>query len=111
METLHDTPNLEAILSKLRENFETLYGPRLSKLLLFGSTARGDSTAESDIDVLVVLNGHVTAGEEIERTGEIVAGLSLAYNVVISCVFISAKRYAAEQSPFVFNVQRDGIPI
>ena len=102
---------LAQILAELRHRLEQLYGPRLVKLVLFGSQARGDAEPGSDIDVLVVLEGPVSPGEEIERTGEIVAGLSLEYDEVIACVFMSADRFANEGSPLLLNVRREGVTI
>ncbi|MFB2979731.1 nucleotidyltransferase domain-containing protein [Microseira sp. BLCC-F43] len=67
---------LKTILTQLRSQFETLYGDRLLQMILFGSQARGDARPDSDIDVLVVLKGAVNPGEEIEKTGNIVANLS-----------------------------------
>ncbi|MBI2941013.1 MAG: nucleotidyltransferase domain-containing protein [Chloroflexi bacterium] len=97
------------ILTELRRRFEALYGPRLVRLVLFGSHARGDAEPESDIDVLVVLEGAVDPGEEISRTGRAVAELSLKHDTVISCTFVSRDRYLNEQSPFLMNVRREGI--
>ena len=37
--------------------WEALLGPRLRSLVLFGSVARGDSTPDSDIDLLVIADG------------------------------------------------------
>lgn len=105
------TGRLNEILAELRRRLEELYGPRLVRLVLFGSQACGDAAPDSDIDVLVVLEGPVNAGEEIERTGELVAGLSLDNNVVIACVFVSAERFAGERSPLLLNVRREGAPI
>jgi len=102
---------LTAILPELRQHFETLYGDRLVHMLLFGSQARGDAETESDIDVLVVLQGPVDPGEEIARTGEVTALLSLKHDVVISRVFLSAEQFSSEQSPLLLNVRREGIPI
>jgi uncharacterized protein (UPF0332 family)/predicted nucleotidyltransferase len=100
---------LNTILAELRSRLEKLYGPRLVNLVLYGSQARGDADPGSDIDVLVVLEGPVNPGEEIERTGDIVAGLSLTYDEVISCVSVSTERFEHEQSPLLINVRREGI--
>jgi uncharacterized protein len=56
---------LGAILAQLRTGLEALYGPRLVHLLLYGSQARREATAESDIDVLVVLQGSVSSTWQI----------------------------------------------
>ena len=102
---------LRSLLSELRSRFEALYGPRLVRLMLFGSQARGDAEPGSDIDVLVVLEGPVRPGKEIARTGEIAAGMSLENNVVISCTFISADQFEREESPLMINVRREGVPL
>jgi predicted nucleotidyltransferase len=100
---------LAAIVMELRRHFESLYGERLVRMLLFGSQARGDAEPESDIDVLVVLQGPVDPGEEIVRSGEVTALLSLKHDVVIPRVFISAEQFSKEQSPLLLNVRREGI--
>ena len=108
---LSATTKNNLLLTNLRQKLQTIYGSRLKNLILFGSWARGDASDESDIDVLVVLGGPVNTEHEIERTGNIISDLSLTYNVVISCVFISKKRFINEQSPFVLNVHQEGIPV
>jgi len=102
---------LQNLLAELRRRFEALYGPRLVRLMLYGSQARGDAEPGSDIDVLVVLEGPVQPGEEIERTLDDVASLSLENNVVICCVFISGDKFEREQSPLMLNVRREGVPV
>ena len=102
---------LQKLLAELRRRLEALYGPRLLRLMLYGSQARGDAEPGSDIDVLVVLAGPVRPGEEIRRIGDITAGMSLENNVVISCTFISAERFEREESPLMINVRREGVPL
>ena len=102
---------LAAILAELRRHLEALYGPRLVHMVLYGSQARGDAEPGSDIDVLVVLQGPVDSYEEMKRTSQFVADLSLHYDEVISCVFISAERFRHEQSPLLMNMRREGVPV
>ncbi len=103
--------NVREITSELRNQMEKLYGERLVQVILFGSHARGDAQLSSDIDVLVVLKGDVNPGKEINRTIYIVSELSLQYDTVISCVFISHDRYLSERSPLLINVRKEGVTI
>ena len=104
-------PPVRTILAELRQALEALYGPRLLHMVLYGSQARGEAVEGSDIDVLVVLEGPVSPGEEISRTGTLVADLSLEHDVVVSCLFASAERYAEERSPWLMNIRREGITV
>ncbi|MDH4137415.1 MAG: nucleotidyltransferase domain-containing protein [Anaerolineae bacterium] len=44
------------VLARYRDALLARFPDQLQRLILFGSQARGDATAESDIDVLVVAN-------------------------------------------------------
>ena len=102
---------LHAILAELRCRLEALYGVRLLQMVLYGSQARGDANPASDIDVLVVLQGPVQSGEEIIRTGGIVADLSLRYGVVLACMFMDQEQFTDGQGPLLRNVRREGIAV
>jgi type I restriction enzyme S subunit len=97
---------IQEILTKLRQGLELLYGERLVGLYLFGSFARAEATPESDVDVLIVLDEVTDYGREIERTGHLVSGLSLDYDVSISRVFVSSAAWRHRDSPFLANVRR-----
>lgn len=102
---------LKNILTQLRSHFEQLYGDRLTQMVLYGSQARGDADPDSDIDVLVVLKAPVQAGEEIDRTLQIVAHLSLQNDRVISCQFMNEEKFTNYQSPLLRNIRKEGILI
>ncbi len=103
--------NLTAILCHLKQTLTTIYGERLLHLTLFGSQARGDAEPGSDIDVLVVLKSPVNAGQEIKRTGQAIADLSLHYEVVISCLFMDETDYQTRNGALLRNIRKEGIAL
>jgi len=105
------TTKVQAIIAELRRRFEALYGRRLVRMVLYGSQARGDAEPGSDIDVLVVLKGPVAPCDEISRTIEDVADVSLQNNEVVCCVFVSEDQFQHERSPLLLNVRREGVAI
>lgn len=108
---LLSSQKLNTVLAEMRSQLNKLYGSRLVRLVLYGSQARGDALPGSDVDVLVVLAGPVEPATEIERVSPITAALSLEHDIVISCVYISEKRYIQENSPLLLNVRREGIAV
>jgi hypothetical protein len=49
-------PEISAALAKYQEALWAGCPGEIQRLILFGSYARGEATAESDVDVLVVVN-------------------------------------------------------
>ena len=98
--------SLKTILARLKQELKKHYGDRLKQLIMFGSQARGDAHPDSDIDVLVVLKGEVNAGEEIEKTGPIIASLSLEKDAVISCIFMDEYRFIHRSGPLLRNIRK-----
>lgn len=99
------------ILDELRQRFSDHYGRRLLRMVLFGSQARGDAVADSDIDVLVVLQDPVDPVAEIFATGQMVSEVSLQFTSVVSCVFAGKAQFAAGNEPLLRNIHREGIVV
>ena len=78
---------------------------------IFGSYARGDYDAESDIDVLVVLKDYKQYGREIDRTGELICSMSLDYGVTVSPIFMRERDWVKGEKPLLQNVQAEGVPV
>lgn len=104
-------PQLTEILSKLRSRLEATYEERLDSLVLFGSQARKEATADSDIDVLVVLRDRLDVPKERKRLSEFLADLCLNYEVVITCSWADTQDWQNRQSPLMINIRREGVTV
>lgn len=99
------------ILKEFKAGLERLYGKRLKNVLLYGSWARGEATEDSDIDLVVVLEGEVKPGGEIDRMIELITDINLKHGVLISVYPVSERDYLTLKSPLLMNVRREGAPV
>lgn len=65
------------LLSAIKERLVDHYGDRLRGVILFGSEARGDATDESDVDLMIVLEGPVDTGREIREITSLIYHLQI----------------------------------
>jgi predicted nucleotidyltransferase len=111
----------EKVLTRYRDALLARFPDQLQRLILFGSQARGDASAGSDIDVLVVVNweevrlpgGFYAAPFSDPRWQAIVdtaSDISLEHGVYISALVISERRFH-EWSPLIKRAKEEGIEI
>lgn len=102
---------IEPILKEIKIGLEKIYGERLKWAFLYGSYARGEAEKGSDIDVAVVLDNFDDPWGEIESTGELAAGLSLKYGVVVCLLPLRERDFLYRNSPLIRSVKSAGIPL
>lgn len=57
--------------------------PRARRIILFGSQARGDATADSDIDLLVIESEVADRGAEMVRLRRLLRPLPASFDVLV----------------------------
>lgn len=91
-----------------------LFGEKLNHLWLYGSYARGDFDAESDVDVMALVD---LPKEELaayrRRVSDISSDLDLRYDVVLSIKLQDTDTFQrfSNTLPFFKNVLKEGISI
>lgn len=99
-------------LRDLKKGLVEIYGDQLKAVYLFGSFARGEGKLpDSDIDVMIVLNGEFNYWKTYERASNLIASLSLENDIVISAKFASGMKYAQSKMPLYINARREGVAV
>jgi predicted nucleotidyltransferase len=101
----------EAVARLVAGDLAELYGSRLRRVILFGSWARGDAHPESDVDLLVVLDGMRSSWEEGRRMDEVLWRRSLESGTVISAVPIAEADVRVADRPLVMRAIAEGLPL
>jgi predicted nucleotidyltransferase len=106
------TTSERAAITEYVAHIRSQFPDRIFSVTLFGSKARGDADAESDIDLLVLVDAQ--DHEFRSELWRIASDVSLEHNVVLSVrVFAQARWSEAERTclPLYRAIVADGIPL
>jgi predicted nucleotidyltransferase len=76
------------ILRDLKNHLQNGISNSVKDIVLFGSQANGNSTEDSDYDVLIVLNKDYSSREE-NKIYDLCYDIDLKYNIIIDAHFLS----------------------
>lgn len=107
-QNLNSLPFLQVFADGLRQ----VAGESIEKILLIGSYARGDQTAESDVDLVVLLKA---SSEDLrDRIYDYLVDFMLDYEVDISLKLIdhtTFNEWRRQAEPFTRSVEMEGIEV
>ncbi len=96
----------------LLEKLVELHQGEVQQVILFGSKARGDFNADSDTDILILVN-HETWGLR-NSIWSLAAQVELSFDVIFNVQVIGVERWhqmSLERFSLCRNVERDGITL
>ena len=101
---------IEIALKQLIPGLQEIYGDLMNSVILYGSTARGNRTNDSDVDVAVLLHSGATK-EMRGQMLDLVVDLELACGKVLSVICIDYGKFSEwkDTLPFYKNIQEEGI--
>jgi len=102
----------ERAIRELKARWEGLLGDRILKLVLFGSRAHGDHSAESDIDIAVVVRE--LGRDSKDRMLDAVADSERKYLISLSTRIFSEEefnRLKKRERRIALDIEREGVPL
>lgn len=106
--------SIRDILVLFEQNVKEIMGESLSRLLVYGSYARGDYTENSDVDVMVLTSLPENKIEPVEDSlYDAAFDILMEYGIQISVIVKNEEhfKYWLGALPFYDNVEREGIEI
>lgn len=105
---------IQTLLEQYTQGLAKIYGKHLKSVILYGSYARGDFTADSDIDIMILLD---LTDMEIKAYRHQLSGLTYDFNMEhdldIKPIAKSQVHFQKwlEAYPFYSNVNREGVKL
>ena len=106
----HLTPNDRTAVSEYIECVQERFPDRVLAVTLFGSKARGDADAHSDIDLLLISSRELYWKDE-KAVVEALFDIGMDYDVIFSPLFVSSEEWEGalfKKSPIYKEIIRDG---
>ena len=96
-------------IEELLVGLKKLYGENLSRVILYGSKARGEANEGSDIDIMIVLKEIENLVQERRKVSNLVWEICYKYDLLIAETIRTEEEYLTRATPFLLNVKREGI--
>ena len=102
---------MDDILAKCKKTLREHYGVRFAGLVLYGSMARDEAKADSDIDLLVLLNGPFDYFQELRTLTDLLYPIQLVSDRLISAKPAAVDEYKRGSLQLYRNAAREGIRV
>jgi predicted nucleotidyltransferase len=98
------------LINRVKSALQDAFGPRLRGVILYGSEARGTAQPDSDIDLLVLLDGPVDYWAEVRHCIHVLYPLVLEFDRPFDATPVDVSDYEAGRWPLYREAKREGIP-
>ena len=100
---------IKPLINKIKAHLIKMYGERIKKIILYGSYVRGEVTGDSDVDILVLVDGSLNPFEVRESLSDLLFDILLEEGEPISVIAVPEHLFENYNSPFMLNVKNEGV--
>lgn len=99
----------QGVRKEIRSRLDAAFRDRLRGILLYGSEARNEAGTSSDVDLMVLLDGHVRLGRDLDTIVEALYPVQLEIDAPIHATPVSAKVFEAGEWGVYRSARREGV--
>lgn len=100
---------IKHLVSKIKEHLIKSYGERIKQVILYGSHVRGETTKDSDVDILVVVDESLNPFEVRKSLSDLLFDIILEEGELVSVIAVPEHFFKNYNSPFLLNVKKEGV--
>lgn len=100
---------IKHLINKIKEHLIKTYGERIKQVILYGSQVRGETTKDSDVDILVVVDESLNPFEVRKSLSDLLFDIVLEEGELVSVIAVPEHFFKNYNSPFLLNVRKEGV--
>lgn len=101
----------DPVLSGFRQAMQKLYGPRVERVVLYGSRARGDAKPGSDYDIAVFLKYLASRWKEVRFIADVELAIFDKTGAWVHAMPYPAGSWRDASSPLMHEIRKDGVDL
>ena len=97
------------MINQIKTHLVKMYGGKIKRIILYGSYVRGETTRDSDIDILVLVDESLNPFEVRESLSDLLYDILLEEGELVSVIAVPEDFFESYNSPFMLNVKKEGV--
>jgi predicted nucleotidyltransferase len=100
---------VDEALQKIKPRLQAAFPERFRGVLLYGSEARGGARADSDLDLMVLLEGPLRLGKDLNGIVTALYPLQMELDRAIHALPVTIEAYEAAEYGLYREAKREGV--
>lgn len=105
---------MQNLMDRYVAEIRKIYGSHVKQIILYGSYARGDYTADSDVDIMILLDiSDMAIKDYRHQLSDMTYDFNLDHDLDIKPIAKSEEHFLQwiENYPFYANIQKEGVSL
>ena len=105
---------MQSLIECYVSEIHKIYGSHVKQIILYGSYARGDYTADSDVDIMILLDiSDMAIKEYRHQLSNMTYDFNLDYDLDIKPIAKNEEHFMKwiDNYPFYANIQKEGVSL